>query len=325
MAAVYDGERRGAHHFETAGPTGRGDAGGGGLIGDGPPAPAQHVRCREGQRRVERLVAAEQARFEGPALPREPAESRARERLHIQIGEIGYDQLAAALGGHGLDNRHGLALLGPARHRAPRLHDAGLLAGDGGHGVPEQVGMVEPDAADHARLGRVDDVGGVESPPEAHFQHDDIAAHGPEMLEGHRRHELELRGMIPRVRLHGLGRRAHRLHRPGQLLSADVLPVHANALLEAEDERACEQAHLVAGRLKHRGQVRAHRPLPVRPRHMHETQIVLGAPQTLQQIHHAREPQARGLPTRRVYPGDGVESAHVFHSTFSFRDAATVF
>ena len=63
--------------------------------------------------------------------------------------------------------------------------------------------------------GRVDDVGGVESPPEAHFQHDDIAAHGPEMLEGHRRHELELRGMIPRVRLHGLGRRAHRLPPPG--------------------------------------------------------------------------------------------------------------
>ena len=60
-----------------------------------------------------------------------PAESRARERLHIQVGEIGHEKLASALGGHGLDDRHGLGILGPANHRRALLHDAGLLAGDG--------------------------------------------------------------------------------------------------------------------------------------------------------------------------------------------------
>ena len=74
-----------------------------------------------------------------------------------------------------------------------------------------------------------------------------------------------------------------------------------------------------------RGHIRAHRPLPVGTRHVHEAQLVLGAPQALQQIHHAREPQARGLPARGVYPGYGIEVARIFHGTFSFKDAATVF
>ena len=325
MTTVHNGKRRGIHHFETAGPTGGGDACESGLVGDGPPAPAQHVDRRQGQRRVERLVAAEQTRLESPPLPREPAQGRSRERLHGQVAEVGHEKFATALGGHGLDDRHGLALLGPAHHGRSRLHDAGLLAGDGAQGIPEQIGMVEPDAADHARLGGLDDVGGVQPPPEPHFQHHDIAAHGAEMLEGHRRHELELRRMIPARRLHGRGRRTHRRNGPGQLLARDVFPVHTDALLEAKDERAREQAHLVAGRLQHRGHIRAHRPLPVGTRHVHEAQLVLGAPQALQQIHHAREPQARGLPARGVYPGYGIEVARIFHGTFSFNNAATVF
>ena len=92
--------------------------------------------------------------------------------------------------------------------------------------------MVEPDTADHARLRRVDNVRGIQPTAQAHFQHHDIALAGTEMLQGHRGHQLELGGMVAANRLHGLGVRAHRLHRTRQLPLRDIAPVHADALLE---------------------------------------------------------------------------------------------
>ena len=65
--------------------------------------------------------------------------------------------------------------------------------------------MIKTDARDDAHLGLVDDVRGVQTAAQAHFEHHDVARLLREVRERHGGHKLELRGMIG----HGLGSLFH--------------------------------------------------------------------------------------------------------------------
>ena len=71
------------------------------------------------------------------------------------------------------------------------LEDAGLLRGDAGEVVAEEILVVVADRRDHRGERRVDDVGGVEAAAEPDLEQRDIGGMLGEEEEGDRRGDLE--------------------------------------------------------------------------------------------------------------------------------------
>ena len=97
------------------------------------------------------------------------------ERSGWQVGdEVGGADGAEVEGRGGFaDGLVGLGVLGEGDEGAVGAEDAGLFAGDLGDGVAEVVLVVERDVGDDGEEG-VDDVGGVETAAEAHFEDGDV-------------------------------------------------------------------------------------------------------------------------------------------------------
>ena len=76
-------------------------------------------------------------------------------------------------GGHFADGLVGLRMLGEGDEDAVPAEDAGLLAGDGGDGWAEPLGVVERDVSDDGEK-RLDDIGGVETAAQADFENGDV-------------------------------------------------------------------------------------------------------------------------------------------------------
>ena len=98
--------------------------------------------------------------------------------------------------------------------------------------------MVETDTRDNGDVGSRDDVGGVQTPAKADLQYRNLASHLGKVQERHRRHKLELRWVVTGFHRHLLGMLPHLQRDARKVGHADVLAVHADALLETLDERA---------------------------------------------------------------------------------------
>ena len=164
--------------------------------------------------------------------------------------------------------------------------------------------MVQIDGRDRAGQGIADDVGGIETAAQAHFQNHDVAGAVTEMQHGNRRHELEFGGMV----FHPLGSITHLEGGPEQVAFGDVLPIHLDAVGELDDIGAGEQARAIPRMPQDAFQEGTGGTLAVGPRNMHESQPVLGVAQTVQKLADAFEPQAARVPARLVDIGDGIEA-----------------
>ncbi len=232
-------------------------------------------------------------------------------RAYDELVEIGDGKGVARRGRRIAHHVHRRAVLRPRHHRRARLDDAGLFGGDLGRGVPEPGRVVEPDAADNGYVGRIDGVRGIQPPAQAHFQHHDIAFHLGKVQQRHRGHQLEFRGVVTGFHRYRFGLLAHGERDAAQIVGGNVLAVYADTLLEALDVGAREPARRVAGLFEDARQIRARAALAVRPGNMDEAQRILRAAQAVEQVADAVEPQPRGLPTRLVDVGDGVERIRI--------------
>ena len=124
--------------------------------------------------------------------------------------------------------------IGLAHHDgAPRLDDAGLLAGDVGEGRAGELGVVESDVGDHRHLC-VDDVGGVPSAEHADLDHRDIDRDVGEPAERGRSDSLEVGGADPGDRLE-VGDAGDLL---GEVVVADRFTVALDPFVDAFEVRA---------------------------------------------------------------------------------------
>ena len=78
------------------------------------------------------------------------------------------------------------------RDRDAGFDDARFVRGDLGEGGPEHPRVLVVERRDR-RDGRVDDVGGVQEATQADFDHGHVARGGGEVVQGHRRRQLERR------------------------------------------------------------------------------------------------------------------------------------
>jgi hypothetical protein len=123
--------------------------------------PLPGARQRHRQRRIQLLVLARQA--QGDAL-----------RPCIRLPRPHHPQRSADGGGLVAQRRRRVLPLRHRKGRHARLEDAGLLGGDLGQRVPQQLHVVEAQGGDAAHDGAAHAVGGVQPPAQPHFQHHDI-------------------------------------------------------------------------------------------------------------------------------------------------------
>ena len=195
------------------------------------------------------LIAAQQCGFVSVALVGEGTGDRRlagfdllgvkmADRRNVQFAEIRVRNRAACRVRRRFHGFGRLGLLRPRNHGASRLDDASLFSSDLADGVAEQIGMVEADARDNGNVGGRDDVGGVQTAAKADLKHRNLTSHLGEMQKRHRRHKFELRWMVTGFHRHLLGMLPHLQRDARKVGHADVLAVHADALLETLDERA---------------------------------------------------------------------------------------
>ena len=109
----------------------------------------------------------------------------------IHIYPVQRHTAAAAARRHHLHHRRCAGV----QHRvAAGLDDPGFGGGDLLHCVAQIGRVIQPNVAQHSRLRRGDDVGGVEFAAHAHLAHHDIAPPPGEPCERDGRHDLELQG-----------------------------------------------------------------------------------------------------------------------------------
>jgi hypothetical protein len=157
--------------------------------------------------------------------------------------------------------------------------DSRFFPGDSGDRLPEVFRVLEIDAG-HDGDDSVDHVRGVHPSTHADLDHGDVHRAVSEILEGHRRRDLEERRVIDRPgRGHRPNRRLHARPEPQHIFVRDRDAVHLDAFVEPDEVRRRVQADPVSCRLQGGGRIGAHRPLSVRPRHVQDLQVAVGIPQ----------------------------------------------
>ena len=146
--------------------------------------------------------------------------------------------------------------------------------------------VVEADARDD-RQHRLRDVCGVESPPQAGFEHGEIDACPRKMNERHSRQHLEPGRATAAApaggAVHRFDGRDHDVERPHEVGGGDRPAAHADPLLDGVDMRRQVAAHPVPGRLEHRGQHGDGRSFSFGARHMDHRKLVVRIPDDGQQ------------------------------------------
>ena len=145
------------------------------------------------------------------------------------------------LAGSGFDDFQGFGFLRGAHHRDPFLNNAGLLGGDGGQGVAQEVGVVEAQRGYHRDQRRYH-VGSVKPTAESHLHHCDFHPFAGEVVEGEGGDYLE--GGEARHLLH---QRAEPFHPGGYLLLGYQLPRHPDALSKGVEVGRGVEAGAVSG------------------------------------------------------------------------------
>ena len=228
-------------------------------------------------------------------------------RTDGKLVEVGTNQGVAGRVSRAAHHGHRIGLLRPGHHRRARLDDAGFFGSNPGNGRAEPSGVVEPDAAYDRDVRRINDVRGVEPAAQTYFQYHNLASDLGKVRKRYSGHQLELRGVVTGFHRYPLCMFAHLKRDAPQVVKRNVLPVNADALLEALNVGAGKPSRLIAGGLQDARKVSSRAALAVRAGDVHEAQRILRTAQALEQVANAVEPQTRGLPARVVDVGDRVE------------------
>ena len=146
-----------------------------------------------------------------------------------------------------------------------RLRDARLLPGDALNGLAQEFRVLALDVGDDRNLGQ-EDVGGIQPSSHAHLDNGDVDRALLEVSEGKGGGELEEGGLVrlplgphrPRVGPDGLGH-------PDDIVVGNGLPIHPDALVEADQMGRGVEAHPIP-RLSEDGvEEGAHGSLPLAP------------------------------------------------------------
>ena len=245
-----------------------------GGLGDG-------IQGAERRRRVHRLEGASQLQVDtGQGPPR----SRQPQPLCRDLRRGHRDQHRPALLADARDHIPCLAADRDARDaRHAGLDDAGLLRRDLAQSLAQKLGMVQPDVRDDRHQRMRDHICRIQTPAQAHFQHDII--HGPlgeiAYPDGCLQLELRRRPMLGRLQI--LDMRADNGDPAGEVRARDHFAVDLDTLAHIVDIRREIHPNLVARRLQDGGRHRRRGPFALCPGDMDHTQPLLRVPQSVQQ------------------------------------------
>ena len=213
------------------------------------------------------------------------------------------------------DVLHALALAEEHGVRA-MLDDAALLRGDLLDRVAENGRVLQADVRHDADLRRGDDVRRVHAPAEADLERDDVALLLHEVQKGDGRHDLKARGHFA----HALRRVPHGVCERNEGVVVDLFPVHAHALVEAQQVRRGIEPRAVPRALEHGGEHRGGRALAVRARDVDEFEFLLGIAEQTQKLARARKARRALLPVveLQIFEGllNGLQVFHIVHLYF---------
>ena len=147
--------------------------------------------------------------------------------------------------------------------------------------------MLQPDVGDDRRLGRGNDVGGVQPPAETDLDHDEVTAglREPVKADGGQQRKL---GRMLRKRVR---RSEHTLREAVKRRIGDGRAVHLKALVEAVEVRRGEQPRAVSCRRENGGEHRGGRALAVRTGDVDEFEGFFGVSQRGEQSAGALQPR----------------------------------
>ena len=258
-----------------------------------------------------------QRRDRGAGIVELVAAGQARRRQVDEAVLVLIDQAAALLARHPmlaggldrgaeprgrvLDHAQRLARLRRDHRRHAALEDAGLLGGDRGERVAQEIDVVDRDRRDHGRERMRDHVGGVEPPAEADLHQHHVGRMAREQHERGRGGDLEHRDGGALVDALAFGEHLGKLGVRHQRAAAR--PAEAEALVEAHEMRRGIDVHGKARRLQDRAHERDGRAFAVGAGHVdHGRQLEFGVPEALQQPLDAVERQVDALGMQRKQP-----------------------
>ena len=223
-------------------------------------------------------------------------------------------QLAKRAPSLGADLREDLARLGrlAARKAGPAgLDDARLFEGYLFDAVAEPLGVLELDRRDDAGR-RIDDVGRIEAPSQARFDHRGLAARPAESAEGDQGPELEVGGQLASGEIRGVlafyeGQKL--VHRREQGFLRHLVARHGDSLLPAEKMGRCIESRPDSRCLEYAGDHGGDRTLALRTRHVDRVVGFLGIAQKGAETAHAIELELDLLALLDVHvPHEAVEN-----------------
>ena len=176
--------------------------------------------------------------------------------------------------------------------------------------IAQKRSMVKTDARNSAHFRRVDDIRGVKTTAQTHFQNNNIAVATRKMAQRNSRHQLELRRMLTRFALDLFSFFLHVKRYFSQLIHRNKLAIHLDTLFERLNVRAREHTRRITSRLQDMRRINAGRTFAIRSCNVHELQLILRIFQLLHKKTRAIKPQVHRLPTRRVYVSNGIELFH---------------
>src|SRR5579863_8683600 len=165
------------------------------------------------------------------------------------------------------DHVVGLRLLRKRHNHTARADNPNLLSRDLAHGIPKKFLVIERDVGNHADP-RFHYVGCVQPPAHAYFEDRDLNLLACKMFEGNRGHHLEKTGMPWEFAAlyQFFGGSIDFAVKAGEIVVADLLPVYADALVDAHQMWRSVKTGLQPGSAQDRRQRGGRRALAVRPR-----------------------------------------------------------
>ena len=157
----------------------------------------------------------------------------------------------------------------------------------------------------------------VESmPAETDLKRDDVALLLHEVQKGDGRHDLKTRGHFT----HALRCVPHGVCERNEGLIVDLFPVHAHALVEAQQVRRGIEPRAVPRAPEHGGEHRGGTALAVCARDVDEFELLLGIAEQTQKLARARKARRALLPVveLQIFEGllNGLQVFHIVHLYF---------
>ena len=284
--------------LHAAGPFGAGDAFDN--RGLGQPKRVPGAECRDGDAGIVGLVGAGQAggRRGDPCRRIRPGQPGSRLVGHVPV-PAPPQQGRAAFRRHAFQHRQHLGGLGAGGAGDAVLDDPGLLEGDLGQRVAQEVHVVHGDAGDRGGGRPIHHIGRVEPPAKPDLQHQQVGRDRREQVEGDRRRHLEHRDGFAGIDAF------HMLQRLRQRILAHQCASQPDAFVEADQVGGGVDMHPEPRRFRDGAQEGAGRSLAIGAGHMdHRRQAPFGIAEGVEAGLHAPEAEVDQLRVQAVQPFD---------------------